>query len=234
MAERVGSVRWSEVESTTLVASKSPYWQWQALTCAGPLLCFAPPASPARSHVGAPYQGAGEWRDSLKQLVEQACWSDGVHPLGWHVALQVAAAAGHESMRSDRESLSRSALRSTTCYACMTACAATAPAANLVHRGLPGSHARQGRAPPAHSESGEECGPLSDAAPNSFELARVFLAAGGSVPERFRRLKIPRPHAAGDTKSVACRYVQRACEHSIKLLSTHGCLDLNVVFAAVV
>lgn len=90
------------------------------------------------------------------------------------------------------------------------------------------------RAPPAHSESGEECGPLSDAAPNSFEFARVFLAAGGSVPERFRRLKIPRPHAAGDTKAVACRYVQRACEHLNKLLSTHGCLDLNVVFAAVV
>jgi hypothetical protein len=35
------------------------------------------------------------------------------------------------------------------CYACMTACAATAPAANLVHRGLPGSHARRGTGTPS-------------------------------------------------------------------------------------
>jgi hypothetical protein len=36
MAERVGSVRWSEMESTTLVASKSP-----VLAVAGPHMCRA-------------------------------------------------------------------------------------------------------------------------------------------------------------------------------------------------
>ena len=167
------------------VASKSPVLAGPHMCRAG--RCFAPPASPARSHVGAPYRaarsgsrGSRAWRTRVQgsgttqaaELSKLAGAMACAHSAGmWHCS------GSRQAGMNPCARIGVSQLCKSACYACMTAGAATAPAATSFTAGCPVHTHGGARAPPAqraaHSESGEECGPLSDVAPDSFEFARA-------------------------------------------------------------